>query len=167
MFKLSTQKGFTLIEILIVVTIIGVLTGVVISVINPAKSRAKAEDSVRHTTIEKLSQGINAYRHASLEDVYPAVEDGVPVGLGTGTSGIGPYINEWPNGNPKNSVYIYAVNDATDPKEFAVCSESALSSGTRKIAIVYSSVSDTIKECSFNGDLTASCKSLITSTECQ
>ncbi len=152
------KTGFTLIEILIAVSIIGVLSGVVISIINPARSRYKAEDGVRFSTIEKLAQGINAYRHASLEDKFPAVVEGKPIGLGTDNSGIGPYIKTWPNGTPQNSVYVYAVNEVTNPTEFAVCSTSSSSTSTNPLVIVYSSLRDTVEECKSTSE---NCKNLI------
>jgi len=50
----KTLKGFTLIELLIVIVIIGILAGVVLSVLNPAKAQRKANESVLKASTEKL-----------------------------------------------------------------------------------------------------------------
>ena len=52
------KKGFTLIELLIVIVIIGILAGVVLSVLNPAKAQRKSAESVLKATTEKLCLGL-------------------------------------------------------------------------------------------------------------
>jgi prepilin-type N-terminal cleavage/methylation domain-containing protein len=42
----SSERGFTLIELLIVIVIISVLAGIVITVLDPARSKRKAEEAV-------------------------------------------------------------------------------------------------------------------------
>ena len=54
MNKLSAKKGFTLVELLIVIVIIGILAGVVLAVINPAATRGKANASVMRANLDKL-----------------------------------------------------------------------------------------------------------------
>lgn len=48
------KKGFTLIELLIVIAIIGILSGILISVINPAEQRTKANQAVARSNLEKI-----------------------------------------------------------------------------------------------------------------
>ena len=49
----NSRSGFTLIELLIVIVIIGILAGVVLSVINPAKQQRKAKEASLRSTVEK------------------------------------------------------------------------------------------------------------------
>lgn len=55
------QKGFTLIELMIVVVLIGVLSGVVISIVNAGGFRSKARDSQRIADLEKIRSSLELY----------------------------------------------------------------------------------------------------------
>lgn len=55
----SLEKGFTLVELLVVVSIIAVLASVVISTLGAA--RAKSRDSVRYSELINLRTAINRY----------------------------------------------------------------------------------------------------------
>lgn len=59
--KISDTKGFTVIEIMVVISILLVLTTSVIMVINPERERKKARDSVRLTDMQVLSRAIEEY----------------------------------------------------------------------------------------------------------
>lgn len=60
-FYVNKQKGFTLIELLLVVIIIGVLSGIILSVINVAGLRAKARDSQRSGDIDRIALALELY----------------------------------------------------------------------------------------------------------
>ncbi len=62
MFKnKKTQKGFTLIEILIVIGIIAILAAVVIVAINPARQFAQARNSQRSSNVNTILNAIGQY----------------------------------------------------------------------------------------------------------
>lgn len=60
-FKNSNSSGFTLIEILIVIGIIGILSGVLVSVINPAGIRAKSRDAQRKSDLRQIQTALELY----------------------------------------------------------------------------------------------------------
>ena len=49
----ASASGFTLIELLIVIVIIGILAGVLLTVIDPARQQRKAREAVLRTNVEK------------------------------------------------------------------------------------------------------------------
>lgn len=56
-----TQKGFTLLEILLVITAIGVLAGIVIVAINPVRQLAQVRDAARKSEINALWKALMQY----------------------------------------------------------------------------------------------------------
>jgi len=58
---LKHLKAFTLIELLIVIGIIGILSGIVIAVINPEKQRGRARDTIRYHDLSALNLVIQSY----------------------------------------------------------------------------------------------------------
>jgi len=57
----NKRKGFTLIEMLIVIALIGILAGVVISVINIPKTQARSRDSKRVGDIKMIQSALESY----------------------------------------------------------------------------------------------------------
>lgn len=55
------QKGFTLVELLVVIAVIGVLAAVVLLAINPAEQIARGKDANRISTIEGLGKAMSNY----------------------------------------------------------------------------------------------------------
>lgn len=52
---MSKQSGFTLVELLIVIVIIGILAGVVIGVLNPIQQQNRAKDGATRSQLDKLA----------------------------------------------------------------------------------------------------------------
>jgi len=66
----KNSHAFTLIELLIVIAIIGILAGVVLAVIDPAKQRKRSKDAVLRSGMAKVGLIINSYYSSML--AYPA-----------------------------------------------------------------------------------------------
>lgn len=56
----TNKKGFTLLEMLIVMALIAILIGIVIAVLNPARQFALARNSTRYAHLNTLMNGISA-----------------------------------------------------------------------------------------------------------
>jgi prepilin-type N-terminal cleavage/methylation domain-containing protein len=100
--------GFTLVELLIVISFVGILSALTLSMINAPVQRRRAEDGVKLANITRLAQGIESYMAA--EGLYPPY--GVPP---TGQPArpnmnlLGTYLTHWPNNEPEGATYVYWV----------------------------------------------------------
>lgn len=84
----KSSKGFTLIEILVVIAIIAILAVVVFVALNPAKRIADSKNSRRNTDVDSILTAV----HSSVVDNRGALPSGLTAGmaerqLGTATSG--------------------------------------------------------------------------------
>lgn len=61
MLKTIKQKGFTLIEVLLVVAIIAILAGIVILAINPGKQLADTRNSQRQSDVNSIINAVYQY----------------------------------------------------------------------------------------------------------
>lgn len=90
-YHIPRTAGFTLIELLIVIVIIGILAGVLISVINPAAQQNKAKDANVKAAMSKVSLAtesfISAYGRAPYDHEFLAGLQNTtnPVSVGTGS----------------------------------------------------------------------------------
>ena len=87
--NIAKRKGFTLIEILVVIGIIAILAGIVLIAINPARQFAQARNSQRESNVNTLLNAIGQ-RIADNKGLYPAVAGCVVPTVGNAyTIGIG------------------------------------------------------------------------------
>ena len=85
----AKRKGFTLIEILVVIGIIAILAGIVLIAINPARQFAQARNSQRESNVNTLLNAIGQ-RIADNKGLFPAETGCVVPTVGTTyTIGIG------------------------------------------------------------------------------
>lgn len=61
MLRNQKRKGFTLIELLVTVSLIGVLSGILLGVLNVQGLRKKARDSQRVADLKKIQTALEAY----------------------------------------------------------------------------------------------------------
>lgn len=96
MRKNKAQSGFTLIEILVVISIIGMISTVAVTAV--ATARTKARDAKRRADLAQLQKGLELYFNTN--GVYPCTGTG-----GSCTAGV-----EWiaATGNCGGAVYGYS-----------------------------------------------------------
>lgn len=106
---LKNRKGFTLVELMVVVVIIGILAGIAVPTYNNITE--KAEQSAVEANLRTIDSAIMMYRAEKAElpdDVTPVVTD----------TTLQDYLQSWPTG-PGTAIYGIssgrAIVDAPDP----------------------------------------------------
>ncbi len=118
-------KGFTLVELLIVIAIIGVLAVVVLVAINPVEQLAKTRDAGRLSTVTQVGHALQAY-YTSQDAQYPA--------LATWNTDLTTYgeLSVFPS-TPAYTAYGILACDVADNRINDVCYDMTATEG----AIVY------------------------------
>ncbi len=83
MKKIQSPRGFTLLEILLVVAAIGILAGIVIVALNPAKQLGDTRNAQRHSDVATI---LNAVFQYSIDN-NGAVPASIPTGTCSATTG--------------------------------------------------------------------------------
>jgi len=68
--KIKNENGLTLVELIMVLTLIGILSAILVSIINPQRQRDYAEDGVSRANLTKACAAIEAFYEAE-NQVYP------------------------------------------------------------------------------------------------
>lgn len=132
--KINTKRGFTIIELLIVITIIGLLSVVVLDYLGNAKIRTR--DTTRAQNLDQLVKATNLYY--SQNGDLPGIDgDCISVSNSTFVAIMAPYIKQVPS-DPANSLldiagnYIYNKEIGTNGKYryCAIMENSAKANGT-------------------------------------
>jgi type II secretion system protein G len=125
--KSNRQAGFTLLELLIVIVIIGILALLIIPNITSAPK--KARDTKRKTDLTTLRKGLEEYFVNN--NVYPAA-------LSDLTTGTAPIVKTMPT-DPKNSgafVYSYTPANSNSTYTLNACLENDQDAGANVVAPV-------------------------------
>lgn len=137
----STEKGFTLIEILVVIAILGILAVVTIVALNPVKRFQDARNSTRKEDVNAVLQAVSVYTIDN-EGVFPLMTGDVAMNsltidatAGTATCGavgacnatdllgLGSYISEIPT-DPQANEYLVGVDNTASPQHIIVACNS-------------------------------------------
>ncbi|MDO8551154.1 MAG: prepilin-type N-terminal cleavage/methylation domain-containing protein [bacterium] len=99
-----SNKGLTLIELLIVLAVISVIATFTLVALNPITQMQKGRDARRKSDLQKLKN--------SFEDYYNDHKS-YPATLVCGDTALAPYINKVPCDPQDNSSYFYSTDGAT------------------------------------------------------
>ncbi len=103
---MKTRKGFTLIELIVVVTIIAVLT--VVAVVNYAGTSKKSRDSRRAADIQKVAIALEMYRQQI--GVYPPDTNSLITNK---------FLQAWPT-DPKSGCSYYYVRSVGSSYDYTL-----------------------------------------------
>lgn len=115
------QKGFTLIEIVLVITLIGLMATLLITLVNPVRQFQKSNDAKRKADLHQMQAAFELY-HAD-QTAYPA---SLPACGSSLTQGTVTYLQKVPC-DPKNVSqfqYYYLYDPPTDTYKLITCLEN-------------------------------------------
>jgi prepilin-type N-terminal cleavage/methylation domain-containing protein len=119
---MKKQLGFTLVEILIVMAVLGVMAGVVISVLNPQGETNRENDTKRKGDLSVIQLVLERYK--AKEGVYPSPNPAGRIGCDSDLTSLDGNTNFGtipcaPNGDGTN--YFYTVSPQNDAYCLRAC----------------------------------------------
>ncbi len=138
MFKMMKKgnKGFTLVELMVVVVIIGVLTAIAVPVYNNASQKAKINAIAANLRI--INGAISQYKTTTGNYPTFAVTDKVVT-----TNLVPDYIQAWPDNNPKGVTYQIENTDGVIQGTASLSSEIGdLSGSSNTLATVQAQIAE-------------------------
>jgi prepilin-type N-terminal cleavage/methylation domain-containing protein len=133
MKKLHAQLGFTMIELLIVITILGILAVAVLSAINPIEQINRGRDTGRQSDAEQLLSAIDRYN--AFQGYYPWQEDADVTDTSVGQDdGLGNLL----------PIAVTEYEPCVDIDDNSICDETLVAGGDCPIVARLSTGNDTV-----------------------
>jgi type IV pilus assembly protein PilA len=154
------KKGFTLLEILLVIAAIGILAAIVLVAINPNKQLAQARNLVRQTDINTIQKALDQYLIE--KGRYPNSVSTTPGYIcNTGTEQSGGIITDC-NGRVdlRELVPIYIAGIPKDPQATGTNTGYIVAQINNKVSL-FANYAELNKIISINSNYFASCKSIL------
>lgn len=117
---MKKKKGFTLVEILVVMAILIIMAIILIGILNPIALVNKARDSRRKKDLNRIKVAFEEYYND--KGCYPdkALKDQLNHSSNCGTSVFGKWLNPWPC-DPNDKAYeVRTKDDENCPKWFRI-----------------------------------------------
>lgn len=102
-FFFYNRRGFTLVELTIVIALIGILAAALLATINPVTQLKKARDSRRKQDVAEIRKALELYKNGQTPPTYPGA---LPCGNSLGSGGQ-IYMNRVPCDPVDGSSYSY------------------------------------------------------------
>ena len=121
-FQLSTERGFTLIELIVAIGVLSILAIFAIAALNPLDQFEKARDSQRKSDLAQLQRVLEQYyqdhgSYPASNNVHQMTDFNGNAIIWGGSSGWSPYLTLVPN-DPTNVFKTYVYNSTNNGQQY-------------------------------------------------